>query len=249
MNRSPLKFFVLVFTLSIPIWLIEPRDWPISASVGAPLMAALILVYREEGFGGVRRLLRRIFDQRRIRKRIWYGPIIFLMPAIFLLTYGVMSLMGLPLPDEPYFPFLVIPLLSVLFFILAIGEEAGWTGYVTDPMQDRWSALTTGIILGLVTALWHFVPLIQMGRTLIWMAWWALGSISIRILTVWLYNNTGRSLFAAIVFHAMFNASFALFPNYGSHWDPAVAGAITAIAAVIVTFLWGPRTLARYRYG
>ena len=192
--------------------------------------------------------MRRILDQRRIRNRIWYGPIIFLMPGIFLLTYGVMRLMGLPLPNEPYIPFLQIPLLLVLFFILAIGEEVGWTGYVTDPMQDRWNALTTGIILGSVTALWHLVPLIQMGRTPIWIAWWALGSISIRILTVWLYNNTGRSLFAAIVFHAMFNLSFAVFPNYGSHWDPAVAGAITAIVAVIVTFLWGPRTLARCRY-
>ena len=211
-------------------------------------MAALILVYREEGLRGVRRLLRRILDQRRIRKRIWYVPIIFLMPVIFLLTYGVMRLMELPHPDEPYFPFLLIPLLLVLFFILAIGEEVGWTGYVTEPMQARWSALATGIILGLVAALWHVVPLVQMGRTLTWIAWWALGSISVRILTVWLYNNTGRSLFAAIVFHAMFNVSFALFPNYGSHWDPAVAGAITAIVAVIVTFLWGSRTLAQYRY-
>jgi membrane protease YdiL (CAAX protease family) len=249
MIRSPLRFFVLVFALSIPIWLIQPRDWPISASVGAPLIAALILVYREEGGGGVRRLLSRVFDQRRIRKGIWYGPIILLMPVVYLLTYGVMSLMGLPLPDEPYFPFLLIPLLFVLFFILAIGEEVGWTGYATDPLQDRWSALTTGIILGLVTALWHFVPLIQMGRTPIWIAWWSLGSISIRVLTVWLYNNTGRSLFAGIVFHAMNNLSFALFPNYGSHWDPAVAGVITAIVAVIVAFLWGSRTLARYRYG
>jgi uncharacterized protein len=249
MIRSPLRFFVLVFALSIPIWLIQPRDWPISASVGAPLIAALILVSREEGGGGVRRLLSGVFNQRRIRKGIWYGPIILLMPVIYLLTYGVMSLMGLPLPDEPYFPFLLIPLLIVLFFILAIGEEVGWTGYATDPLQDRWSALTTGIILGLVTALWHFVPLIQMGRTPIWIAWWSLGSISIRILTVWLYNNTGRSLFAGIVFHAMNNLSFALFPNYGSHWDPAVAGVITAIVAVIVAFLWGSRTLARYRYG
>ena len=122
-------------------------------------------------------------------------------------------------------------------------------GYAVDPMQDRWSALTTSVVLGLVTAIWHLVPLIQMGRTLIWIAWWALGSISVRILTVWLYNNTGRSLFAAIVFHAMNNLSFALFPNYGSHWDPAVAGVITATVAVIVTFLWGPKTLAQYRYG
>jgi membrane protease YdiL (CAAX protease family) len=244
------RFFLLVFALSIPFWLIQPRDWPISASVGAPLLAALILVYREEGGGrGVRRLLSRVFDQWRIRDRLWYVPIIFLMPLLYLLTYLVMRLIGLPLPYEPYFPFLLVPLLFALFFILGIGEEVGWTGYATDPLQARWSTLTTGIILGLVTALWHFVPLIQMGRTLIWIAWWSLGSISIRILTVWLYNNTGRSLFAAIVFHAMNNLSLALFPNYGSHWDPAVAGVITAIVTVIVAFLWGPSTLARYRYG
>ena len=98
-------------------------------------------------------------------------PIIFLMPLLYLLSYLVMRLMGLPFPDEPYFPFLLIPLLFVLFFILAIGEEVGWTGYVTDPMQGRWNALPTGIILGLVTAIWHFVPLIQMGRTPTWIAW------------------------------------------------------------------------------
>jgi membrane protease YdiL (CAAX protease family) len=121
-------------------------------------------------------------------------------------------------------------------------------GYAVDPMQERWSALTTSIALGLVTAIWHFVPLIQMGRTPTWIAWWSLSAVGIRILTVWLYNNTGRSLFAAIVFHAMNNLSFALFPNYGSHWDPAVTGVITTIAAVIVTLLWGSRTLAQYRY-
>jgi CAAX protease family protein len=250
MNRSPVRFFLLVFALSIPFWLIQPRDWPISASVGAPLIAASILVYREEGGGGgVRRLSSRVFDRRRIRKRIWYVPIILLMPLLSLLTYGVVRLMGLPLPNEPFIPFLMIPLLFALFFILAIGEEVGWMGYAVDPVQDRWSALTTSIVLGLVTAIWHFVPLIQMGRTSTWIAWWSLSAVSIRLLTVWLYNNTGKSLFAAIVFHAMANLSFALYPNYGSHWDPAVAGAITAIAAVIVMFLWGSRTLARYRYG
>jgi uncharacterized protein len=250
MNRSPVRFFLLVFALSIPFWLIQPRDWPISASVGAPLIAASILVYREEGGGGgVRRLSSRVFDRRRIRKRIWYVPIILLMPLLSLLTYGVVRLMGLPLPNEPFIPFLMIPLLFALFFILAIGEEVGWMGYAVDPVQDRWSALTTSIVLGLVTTIWHFVPLIQMGRTSTWIAWWSLSAVSIRLLTVWLYNNTGKSLFAAIVFHAMANLSFALYPNYGSHWDPAVAGAITAIAAVIVMFLWGSRTLARYRYG
>jgi membrane protease YdiL (CAAX protease family) len=246
-KRSPLRFFVLVFALSIPIWLIESRGWPITVSVGTPLIAALILVYREDGQAGTRRLLRRVFDQKRI-KRIWYVPTIFLLPIIYLLTYEVTRLTRLPLPDEPYVPLLMVPLLLVLFFILAIGEEVGWTGYVTDPLQERWSALTTSIILGSVGATWHFVPLTQMGRTPTWVAWWTLGAVALRTLTVWLYNNTGQSLFAAIVFHTMSNVSFAASPTYGPHWNPAVSGAITAIVAMIVTFLWGPKTLARYRY-
>jgi membrane protease YdiL (CAAX protease family) len=238
----------LVFALSIPIWLIEPRGWRVTAAVGAPLVAALILVYTEEGLAGIRRLLRRVFDHKGIKPQLWYLPVIFLSPVIFLLTYGVTRLLGLPLPDNPHIPTLMIPLLLVLFFVLAIGEEVGWTGYVIDPLQERWSALTASIVLGTVGATWHFVPLVQMGRIPAWIAWWTLGAVALRILTVWLYNNTGRSLFVAVVFHAMFNVSLAVFPNYGSHWDPAVAGAITAIAAVTVTFLWGPKTLARYRY-
>ncbi len=38
-----------------------------------------------------------------------------------------------------------------------------------------------------------------------------------------------------------------MFPNHGSHYDPRMSGPILAIAAVIVAFVWGPRTLARYR--
>src|SRR5919112_6855302 len=170
MDRSPLTFFLLVFAHSIPFWLIQPRDWPISVSVGAPLLAALILVYSQERGGrGVRRLLSRVFDQWRIWSKFWYVPIIFLMPLLYLLSYLGMRLLGLEVSGRTA-PFLLVPLLFVLFFILAIGEEVGWMGYAVDPMQDQWSALTTSIILGLVTAIWHFVPLIQMGRTLIWIA-------------------------------------------------------------------------------
>jgi hypothetical protein len=92
-----------------------------------------------------------------------------------------------------------------------------------------------------VGAVWHFVPLIQMGRAPTWIAWWTLGSVALRTLTVWLYNNTGRSLFAVIVFHAMSNVSSAFIST--------VAGIpLIAITVVIVTFLWGSKTLARYRY-
>jgi hypothetical protein len=99
-----------------------------------------------------------------------------------------------------------------------------------------------------VTVIWHVIPAIQDHETPTYMAWHSLDFVTGRILYVWLYNNTGKSLFAAIVFHAMANVSFVLFPNYGSGYDPAIGGAIVAITAVIVTFVWGSQTLARYRY-
>ncbi len=259
LKRSPLTFFVLVFALALPFWLLGaiaehfsiglPFNLPVSALMGVcPLIAALILVYREEKPGGISRFLKRVFDLKRIRQKIWYVPIIFLNPLIFLLSYWVMRLMGLPLP-EPHIPFLVIPILFVVYFIEATGEEGGWMGYVVDPMQARWSALITSIILGSVWAIWHVVPLIEAHRTPTFIAWQSLFTVATRILIVWLYNNTGKSVFAAILFHDMSNVSYSLFPNNGSHYDPAITGAIVAITAVIVTFLWGPKTLARYRFG
>ena len=142
-----------------------------------------------------------------------------------------------------------VTFIFVVFFILGAGEELGWMGYAADPMQERRSALTTGIILGLVWAIWHFVPLIQMGRTLTWIAWWTLSTVALRILIVWLYNNTGKSVFAAIVFHATSNLSLAAFPmDYDYASVQFTLGTITATAAVIVSFLWGSKTLARFRY-
>jgi len=148
----------LVFALAIPFWLIGamagrglplPMNFPLSAlQVFCPLVAALILVYREDGLGGAKRLLKRIFDYKKIEPKIWYVPIISLLPFIYLMSYGVMRLMGLPLPDEPQIPYPTIPILLVVFFTAAASEEVGWMGYAVDPMQDRWSALTTSIILG-----------------------------------------------------------------------------------------------------
>jgi hypothetical protein len=136
----------------------------------------------------------------------------------------------------------------LVFFIPAACEEVGWMGYAVDPMQDRWSALKTSLILGSVWAIWHVIPWLE-ANTPVWVAGQCFSTIGLRVLIVWLYNNTGKSVFAAIVFHDMINVSEFLFPNYGSHYDPFISGAIIAVIVIIVTFLWGPKTLAQYRYG
>jgi membrane protease YdiL (CAAX protease family) len=212
-----------------------------------PLIAACILVFREKQPGGISRLLKRVFDLKRIRNKLWYVPIIFLNPLIFLLSYGIMLLLRLPLP-EPSIAWLTIPIFVVGFFIEAVGEEVGWTGYATDPLQERWGALQAGLILGVVTAIWHIIPGLQAHQTPTYIAWQGLCDVPGRVLGVWLYNNTGKSLFAVILFHDMYNVGYVLFPNHGSYYNPAIALPITVVLAVIVTFLWGSQTLARYRY-
>jgi uncharacterized protein len=268
LKRSPLTFFVLVFALTLLfelfVWLLGPLAQhfspalPLAIPAGfnlvavlvggyIPLIAACILVSREGQPGGVRRLLKRIFDVKSIRHKIWYVPILLLNPLIYVLTYGLMRLLGRPLPS-PSIAWATIPLLLVVVLIEAAGEEVGWTGYVTDPLQERWGALQAGLILGSVWAIWHIIPGLQAHQTLTQIAWQGLNDVAGRILYVWLYYNTGKSVFGAILFHAMYNVGFALFPNTGSYFDPAFALPIVVIMAVIVTFFWGAKTLARYRY-
>jgi len=136
----------------------------------------------------------------------------------------------------------------LVFFIAGLGEELGWMGYAIEPMQARSNALQAGILLGLAWAAWHIIPVLEVGRTPVWIAWQCLSWVSGRVLIVWLYNNTGNSVFATAVHHSMLNVSFFLFPVDGSFYDPRITGLIVTLAAGIVAAVWGPRTLARYRY-
>jgi membrane protease YdiL (CAAX protease family) len=253
-SRSPLRFFLLVFALTIPFWLLGAivgyqilPGVPVSAFMFVcPVTAAVILVYRENKTEGVIALLKRSFDTSRIRAKIWYAPIILLPPVAGVLQFGLLCWTGTQLPI-PRFPVVAVLAMSLAFFLAALGEELGWSGYIIDPMQDRWGALPAAIFLGLLWAIWHIVPLVQARRSPTWIAWWCLGTVAARILIVWLYNNTGKSVFAATAFHTMVNISWQLFPINGSYFDPRINGLMMAVAAAVVIGVWGPRALALRR--
>ncbi len=159
-----------------------------------------------------------------------------------------MRALGLPFPNPINVPWLLAPVLFVAFFIGDAGEELGWSGYAIDPMQNRWGALKASFILGVVWALWHTIPFVQTHNPASWVVWQCLKTVAMRIVIVWIYNNTGKSVLAATLYHAADNLSWSLFPNYGSHYDPFVTGLITWLTAATVAFAWGAKTLARYRY-
>ena len=253
-ERVPLDYFLLVFVLAIPLWLIGgdklpiPVNLPLSAlTTFCPLIAAALLSYRRFGLPAVQGLLKKSVDYKKIHNRLWYIPTLLLAPLLYLLSYALMRWAGMPLP-ELQTPLWLAPLFFVVYFIADTGEELGWTGYAIDPMQKRWGALNASLLLGLIWAMWHSIAFIQTDNPANWILWQCLKTVAMRVIIVWIYNNTGKSVFAAILYHTTDNVSWSLFPYYGSQYNPMVTGLITSITAAIIVYGWGAKTLSRYRY-
>jgi len=250
----------LEFVLSIPFW-----AWVALAHAGlvpdlqmlnaawslTPMMAASILVYREKGTAGLKGLFKRCFDYKRIQSKVWYLPILLLEPFIIFVQYGLALLSGLSAP-APHFT-LLVPIAYIGFFFGVFGEELGWTGYAIDPMQERWSALKASILLGIMWASFHAPIWILDGQSFYWVTWQYIYDVATRVLFVWLYNNAGKSLFAMGLVHPGMGIYWYLWPvsaNFGipAFYDPRNLAITAIVLAAIVTFLWGPSTLAQYRY-
>jgi len=243
-SLSLIAFFLLTFTLAVPFWVLGAMSGyqlmpglPVSALMFVcPGLAALVLVAREHGSAGVKALLVRVFDYKGVTTKIWYAPLVLLNPVIFALSYVALRMLGAPVPD-PQIQILSTLTLCAMFFVTALGEELGWSGYAIDPMQSRWGAVGASLLLGVAWAIFHFVALLQAHRSWEWIGWWSLWTVSARVIMVWLYNRTRRSVFGTVLFHAESNVCWQLFPIHGSYFDPQVTGVITAFLAIIAIAL------------
>ena len=260
-SKFPLAFFVLTFLFSIPFYILvvlasqnivfapEMAFVFISLFALVPIAAALILTFRENGWDGAKKLLGRAFDLKRIVRKIWYAPTLFLLPFVFILALGLMVLIGKPIPAAQ-FPVVVLPVLFLAFFIMALGEEVGWMGYAFEPMQDRWNAFKATLVLGLIWAIWHVPLYIFLFTDPVFIVAQVLSLLGIRFLLVWIFNSTGKSVFAAILFHAVYNVTNGVLPNYqvSAPLGIVITSSFVLITAIIVTILWGPETMARFRF-
>ena len=246
------RFFALTFALAMPFWILGATvgvsilpGLPIAAlDFICPGLAALILLGHVSGIGSALVLLGRALDPRRVRARVWYLPALLLMPLIIAVAFGVTRLTGVAIPAPHIAPVHAL-LLCALLFGAALGEELGWSGYATDRLQQRWNALQTGLLLGSVWAIYHYVALLQAHRSIGWIAWWTLGTLAARIIITWLYNNANQSVLIATLFHMTINVTWQLYPVNGSHYDPRTTGLITAIVAGAIVLTTGPGTLIR----
>ena len=260
-GRSLWAFCLLEFVLSVPFWgiglLANAHVIPDFVMFRAawsltPMMAAAMLVYRESRATGVKELFRRIVDYRRITSTAWYLPLFLLGPSVIFVQYGLALASGRSVPP-PHLTYLV-PLSFVGFFLIVYGEELGWTVYAVDALQEKRSALVSGILVGIMWATFHAPVWYVAGMSLQWCAWQGVFVVALRVLMVWVYDNMGRSLFAMDLLHPGFFVWWYLWPVTGTgvsmptFYDPRNLAITTTALVVIVTFLWGSKTLAQFRY-
>jgi len=255
----PLAFFVLVFALSSPFWIISsglgpstlPDNIPVT-DIGAtltPLIAACVLVTVERGWLGLKQFLARLADYGRIKDRRWLVVAGFLLPSLYVLTYGAMKLAGLPVERNLNLSVAVLGAFA-MFTIAAAVEELGYSAYATDALQRRFSALTTALIVGVPWALWHLPSMIKMEQSTQLIAWGLIATVAFRVITVWLYNNSNYSLFAVVVAHAIGTTARTAYPGGREGYelaDGAISYSVVICTAIAVTALWGWRTLSSFR--
>lgn len=256
--RRPWVFFALFLALSMPVWIVGatsetflPAWIPINLPTAAlmtfnPAIAALILAFVDGRWHAVRDLLARGLDIGRVRAKRWWAPILLLMPAVLALNYAWVVAQGRA-PEPVVLPLALVPVLFAMFIVGDLGEELGWQGYAYDPLEARWGALATAVGMGVFWALIHVVPLLEAHRAPVWILWHCAGQVCLRVLHVWIYVNTGRSVLATTVFHTMSNLSEYLIPNYGSSYDPMITTLVMAVLVLGIVGLWDARTLTRFR--
>lgn len=250
-KRHPLiAFFVLTYALSWWPWALQALGMHITpiASFG-PFLAALVVLALTGDKAGIIGLFRRM-----IRWRVgigWYA-VALLLPVVMA---GGAALLNVVVGAEPPTAaelgrWSTLPASFALLLLIpgngGAWEEPGWRGYALPRMQARWSALVSGLVLGLLITLWH-LPLMITGE----IHFAEVASIMTAMIVInWLFNQAGGSVLVIMICHAVNNAVsggyfFAMFDGADASrqaWLLALTWGVTAVAVVIIC---GPRDFSR----
>ncbi len=198
-----------------------PFDLPLYGLLGGIFgvgLAAFVVTAALDGRAGVDDLAR-----RSLRWRVpvrWYLISLFGVPvAATLLAIAIYGTEALESPSGGWSRALgavvVVFVLQLVLFQLA--EEIGWTGFLQDHWQDRYSPLKLSALVALPWALWHLpdffvdegLGIEQLLTAPVFLIIEFVALFFARVLIVWLYARTGQSVLLVAVFHASFDASIS----------------------------------------
>ncbi len=207
------------------------------------IAAALIFIFVNYSSRSRNRIKKELFTSRKFS--IKWAVFIIIFPFIFnFITAGFSNLVlnnEISYLSQISFDSLFNfgPVFILLLLIPAIYEELAWRGIALYELQSGWSAVKSGLIVGLAMIIWR-LPLYLIEGTshsamsIISMQFWfyQLNILILAIMLTWIYNRTGRSLLAVILFNFTyyFTEEVFQFPEGGNYF-------LMALYLIFVIFL------------
>jgi membrane protease YdiL (CAAX protease family) len=217
------------------------------AWLAGPSLASIVMTGFVNGKAGYRQLLARLL-RWRVGWR-WYAVALFGAPLMYV---GLAFALSLTSPE--FLPGILVasdrtPLLVMGFGYGLLGggflEELGWTGFAVPRLRQRYSALRTGLIVGILWGAYHFSVIFWSGNhsgalgLAILVAQLFAWLPAYRILMVWVYDRT-ESLLVAMLMHATLTAGMLILQPLAMAgvalltWLIAFAAAWWVVVAVVV---------------
>jgi membrane protease YdiL (CAAX protease family) len=216
-----------------------------------PFVSGILMNVLLDGKEGLRKLLSRLLKWQAEGR--WYLIAVFTGP---LLVAAV--LFGLSLFNQEFLPGIITTKdkVGLIIFGVAWGligggllEETGWTGFAVPQLRNRYSILSTGLIVGVLWGIWHFMIAFwasnYLGGADSWtmfvagfLAFYLLALPAYRVLLVAVYDRTG-SLPVVMIMHAFLSASTLIFQPLATGriafiWNFVLGIVLCIIIAVLV---------------
>lgn len=172
-------------------------------AVYAPAIAAFVVVAFNGGAGGLRRYLARLLLWRC--PPAWYA---FLLIGVPLLYVGGAALKGNLLAGPFQFSSFQALILALVFTaIKGPVEEFGWRGVALPLLQQKFSPIWAGMILGVIWGFWHLPAFLLSGTPQ--GAWsftpFFIGAVAVSVIVTALFNASGGSILLPALFHFQLN--------------------------------------------
>lgn len=269
LRRHPaLSYFILTFLVSWggAILLGAPYGMPTTSEEFArvwpvvllpyflgPALAGLLMTAIVWGRAGFRTLFSRLGKWRVGMS--WWGIALLTAPLVVTILLSILSL-----ASKDYLPAIATAQdkLGTIVMGLTVGlifggflEELGWTGFAVPALRQSRNILSSGLIVGILWAIWHIFPTfwgggdetgkLNLTNFIPPLFFYAGVLTSFRILMVWVYDNT-ESLLLAMLMHASLTSStlFILAPG-------AQGTALIIYYLILTPVMWGIVALAVLR--
>jgi uncharacterized protein len=200
----------------------------------SPSIAALVMFAFSDGWNGVKAGLRK-FLQWRVHAG-WY---LFVL-VIPICVAGAATLVNMHSSIDIKGGLRAIPVAFLIALPFGpLGEELGWRGYFLPKLLQRYSVMTSTLIVGLVWTVWHLASFMFPGAAIpsffkvgAWSIFLFLCSIMAEsFVFTYVYLKTKGSLIIAILLHMAFNAG----SNIAEEFFPAMQSASAPRERIYIT--------------